>query len=71
MMAEIEALRHEIAPEIPEYALTFEQLVEAMGPKAKENRLHDWLSAEIKAGRWKKARAAGAKAKTVYWKAVG
>jgi hypothetical protein len=68
MLAEIEALRQEIAPDIPDCAMTFEEILQSLGPNAKENKLHDWLARAVEAGSWKKARAKGGKARTVYWK---
>jgi hypothetical protein len=68
MLAEIEAMRDEVAPEIPDYAITFEQMLERLGPGANVGRLHKRLAEEIKAGRWKKARVTGGQARTVYWK---
>jgi hypothetical protein len=68
MLAEIEALREELAPEVPDYAITFEQMMQRLGPGANVGRLHKWLAEEVKAERWKKARIPGGQARTVYWK---
>lgn len=69
MFAEIEAVRKRICPEIPHCAIDFKTLMERMGSNASENQVRKWLSAEMRSGRWKKARTVGGKARTVYWKA--
>ena len=68
MLAEIEALREELAPDVPDFAMTFDELMEKLGNKASRNRLHEWLSGEVRAGRWRKSRTSGSKSTVMYWK---
>ena len=68
MLDEIEALRKDMAPDIPDFAMTFEGLMDKLGNKASRNRLHAWLVSEVKAGRWKKPRTSGSKSTVMYWK---
>ena len=68
MREELEALRKEISPDIPPYAISFQQLMETMGPNIGEGRIRKWMAAEIRSGRWKKQQVIGGTNKFVFWK---